>query len=101
MVKNLYEIKLCPWCKKTPRFYMFLGFKDKLKETWLPEIECVNSECKVRPKSKYVAIRKMQKKDANIIKIKIEKSIANWNDNNPMIAIEGIELDFDQISKEK
>jgi hypothetical protein len=100
MVKHLYAIKPCPWCKKTPRFYMFLGHRNSPIETWLPEIQCRSDDCKVQPKSKYVAIRKNQKINSIIIKEKIEKAIANWNDNNPMIAIEGIELDFDKISSD-
>jgi hypothetical protein len=95
-MKNIYALKPCPWCGNTPRLYM-----DYDLITWTPLIECVNYCCKVNPKSKYVPIRKKQKKDPNIIKRKLEKLISYWNDNNPCIAKEGIELDFDLISQEK
>lgn len=101
MVKHLYPIKPCPWCKKTPRFYMFLGHLNAPVETWLPEIQCRGEGCKVHPKSKYIPIRKKQKANPIIIKEKIEKVIAYWNDDNPMIATEGIELDFEKIVKDQ
>lgn len=93
-MKHIYPLKPCPWCKKTPRFYMMY------EETWLPHIYCANNDCKVQPKSKYVPIRKKQKIDLQTIKDKIEILIGYWNDNNPMIAHEGIELDYIEIIKE-
>jgi len=95
-MKYMYPLKICPWCKCTPELYMIYNL-----ETWLPEIRCKNTLCTVQPKTKYIPIRKIQKKDPNIIKSKIERLIDYWNNSNPMIAKEGIELDFNLIAQEK
>lgn len=68
-----------------------------IDKVWLPEVRCENYECKVRPKAKYVPIRKKQKLNKEIIKIKFEMSIAYWNDGNLMAATEGFEVDYDSI----
>src|SRR5271167_3430894 len=98
MPKHIYPLKPCPWCRKTPKFYMFLGAGGQKQETWLPEIHCSNYECSMVAKTKYIPIRKKQKKDPVVIKEKLERLIARWNDNNPLIATEGIELDFIEIA---
>ena len=67
--------------------------------TWLPYIYCNTYNCFVKPKSKYIPIRNLQKENPIIIKTKIERLIDGWNKDNPMIATEGIELDFIEISK--
>ncbi len=88
-MKEIIAIKPCPWCKKTPRFTMWLN-----KEIWLPHLECINSTCNVNPKSKYVPIRKRQKKSISIIEMKIKKCILNWNEFNPCEAYEALEFNF-------
>jgi len=93
---HIYPLKVCPWCQKTPQFNMFYS-----AETWLPKIMCINKKCTVQPISKYIPIRKKQKKNPEIIKNKIEKAIDNWNSNNPMDAIQGIKLNFEDVAKEK
>lgn len=92
----VYGLKPCPWCKHTPTLHMLYDL-----ETWIPQIKCFNLSCRVQPFSKYVPIRKTQKSNPEIIKAKIEKVIGYWNDGNPYIAKEGIELNFGLISKQK
>ena len=101
MPKHIYPLKPCPWCKTTPKFYMMYRVGKKLEDTYLPEIYCENEDCKVHPRSKYVPIRKKQRFDKQIIKDKIERAIGYWNDGNPMIATEGIEIDFEEIANYK
>jgi hypothetical protein len=91
--KRIFAIKPCPWCKKTPTFYMILD-----RDTWLPQLKCLNGACDVQPFSKYIPIRKDQKYSAPIIHVKIQDMIKKWNDNNPMTATEGIEFNFQEIA---
>ena len=78
---------------------MFIGTKSETNDTLLPDVHCKNFYCPVKPKCKYVPIRKQQRFNPIILKEKIEKVIGHWNDDNPMIATEGIELDFDDVAK--
>jgi len=91
-MKRTYPIKPCPWCKKTPKFHMYLS-----NPTWLPEFRCENSDCLVNPKSKYVPIRNTSKKNAESMRIRIEKMINRWNEHNPIEAYEGLIFDFEEI----
>lgn len=100
MPKHIYPLKPCPWCNHTPRFYMLFQAGKEPEKTWLPHIYCENFNCTVQPKAKYVPIRKKQKQAPDILKIKIERAISYWNENNPCVATEGIELDFIEISKQ-
>jgi hypothetical protein len=100
MSKTTYPLKPCPWCKTTPKFKMYYGVLNKPQETFLPEVYCENVSCKVNPKSKYVAIRKLQRFNPLILKNKIERAIENWNSGNEYQAKEGIQLDFEEIAKE-
>jgi hypothetical protein len=93
-MKQVYPIKPCPWCKTTPKFLMFLD-----KQTWTPKFLCSNSKCLVRPESQYVSIRKTSKTNPERLKNKIEKLINSWNEGNPINAYEGLEFDFEEISK--
>ncbi len=68
-------------------------------ETWMPHFQCVNSTCNINPKSKYISIRKNQKKNPEVIKMKFERCISYWNNNNPTVAYEGILLNFTSISR--
>jgi hypothetical protein len=92
---KIYPLKPCPWCGKTPKLKMYY---DEI--TWLPRIICFNRDCVMEVQTKYVPIRKSQKSNPEIIKRKLEKVISNWNENNPMVAFEGISLNFDEIAKE-
>jgi hypothetical protein len=100
MGKIIYPLKPCPWCRKTPVLYMFMGTDNKLEKTYLPVVKCNNLNCTVQPKTKSVPIRKNQRFDAKIIKIKIERLVAYWNENNPLVATEGFEIDFEASIKE-
>lgn len=99
-MEQIYPVKPCPWCKRTATFYMFYGAKGRLEETFMPKIKCMNGLCTVQPESKPIPIRKKQRFDVDILKIKIEKAIINWNAGNPQVATEGIKLDFEAIAKE-
>jgi hypothetical protein len=90
--KIKYPLKTCPWCNATAKFHM--NCKEK---TWLAIIHCPNSQCMVMPKTRYVPIRKNQRRDAAIIRQKVEKVIKYWNDGNLSFKNEGFELDFDKI----
>lgn len=98
MPKHIYPLKLCPWCKKTPKFYMLMGTKESTEGTYCPYIKCENHECMVMPKTKHVPIRKGQRFDKEVLKIKLDKLIGFWNNDNPMPANEGIELDIEDIA---
>ena len=65
--------------------------------TWLPKLICESEICKVKPESKYVAIRKSSKYDPDKLRLKMERMIDQWNCNNPFIAYEGLEFDFEEI----
>jgi hypothetical protein len=97
-MKHTFALKPCPWCRKTPQLYMLFQFGPTPEETWLPEIRCVNFSCNVKPKTKYVPIRKAQKKDPKIIEEKLKKLVSYWNDGNPLNANEGFQIDFDEIA---
>lgn len=94
--KAVYPIKTCPWCKALPKFVM--NYND---DPWTPHFHCKNAECCVNPKSKYVPIRKKQKKDPEVIQMKIVESICYWNHNNPSEALQGMEFDFIKMSKQE
>lgn len=67
------------------------------KDTWLPLVKCSNPKCFVNPKGKYVPIRNSQKEDVSIIKTKVEKSLAYWNDGDLGFIGEGFQLDYEKI----
>ena len=96
-MKEIIACSCCPWCKKLPRFVMYRVDG----QTWTPHLECDNSECGVKPKSKYVPIRKKQKYRAQDIGRKIHKMIAMWNENHPFRPIAGFEFDFEEVAKEE
>lgn len=86
----------CPWCKKTPRFWIFMGSG----ETYLIEIECINENCSVKPKGKIVPIRKSQKKSPNEIQQRIIRCLNFWNKDNPIPAYEAIKISPQKIAAE-
>ncbi len=69
-------------------------------DTWLPKFQCDNSICKVQPISQSSPIRNTCKYDSERLKGKFELIINNWNQNNPIIAYEGMTFDFTEIAKE-
>lgn len=77
----------CPWCKKTPHLYMPIG-NYNLYGTWMWYIVCQCQECTVKPISKYVCIRKNQRKSILYISKKIKILVDNWNTGNPIPAFE-------------
>lgn len=92
-MKIVIPIAPCPWCRKTPKFRMYLALT-----TWTPKLQCENEKCLVKPESKYISIRKKQRYNPEIIKQKIEKMISQWNTNAPYNPYEGFEFDFEEIA---
>jgi hypothetical protein len=86
----IYAIKACPWCKNPPS----MCYLDLNSETWMPFLECRNTMCGVQPKSKYIPIRKGQKKVLSILMFKFKASIDNWNNGNPMNASWNISINY-------
>jgi len=95
-MREVLAIAPCPWCKKTPKFIMYLSDR-----TWLPKLTCVNDKCLVQPCSKSVPIRKKQKFNKEVIREKISLMISRWNIDNPLKAVEGCEFDWEEISHEE
>lgn len=94
--KEVIPVCCCPWCKKLPRFRMWLN-----SETWLPQLVCENPECTVRPESRYVPIRKKQKYCGKTVGEKICKMINLWNEGHPYRPTEGFEFDFYEVAKKE
>ena len=76
-------IRPCPWCKRTGRFVL-----DPDEDTWLPHVLCKTPDCMVKPKARYVPIRKTSKKNLKRFKERVFKAIDHWNVNNPMLPYE-------------
>jgi hypothetical protein len=95
-MKDIIPISCCPWCKKLPTFKMYRSLS-----TWVPKLECQNSECTVRPVSQYVPIRKKQKYNWVQIRSKIYNMIDLWNHNHPYKPTHGFEFDFEEIANEE
>ena len=90
--KVVYPLAPCPWCKNLPSIHFYFT-----QGTWLPKIICKSSVCRVNPESKPQVIRKTCKVDIIRLKKKISDLFQSWNDQNPIIAKEGKEIDFDHI----
>lgn len=73
----------CPWCKESPHLDMPLGEEPHCDGTWRWQIQCLNPDCKVRPKSQFTNFRKTSKSHFNLFLNKIISLAKGWNENNP------------------
>lgn len=94
MNKEILSLRPCPWCKRTPRFSMYLN-----QITWTPTLRCEYHKCQVKPESQHVNIRKGQKYDPSAIRQKIIRLFNSWNTGNDYTAYEGKEFDWVEIAK--
>lgn len=88
-------LKPCPWCHETPDIHMPVPDKD----TWCWEIRCNNSNCKMRPKSPYIAIRNTSKTDFSRFFGKLCELAFKWNHGNWMTIKEMKLIDISPIEK--
>ena len=96
----LAPLKPCPWCKKTPEIYLPLGWVGNSESTWCWYIYCKNEQCKMKPKSPHVSIRKTTKKSFEGIRQKLVELLLMWNEGNDLVATEGKLIDIQKIITE-
>lgn len=77
------RLKPCPWCKKTPELWMPVN-----DDTWKWEIVCRTQECKMKPRSPHVSIRKTTKESIEKIAEKLAILAEMWNSGNDCVAFE-------------
>ena len=94
-MKVIIPLKPCPWCKKTPYFYLIVS-----DVTWNPKIYCDNGECDVNPEVT-IPICKTSKTDIELFKMKIYMLFIKWNQGNDYPAYEGKEIDFEEFMEKQ
>lgn len=87
--KAWYIVSPCPWCEKTPKFFLQCEGK-----TWIWYLKCCNYECKMSPKSKHCSIRKNGKKMIGVMFKKLCNVVYAWNYGNKEKAYEKTIVDF-------
>ena len=86
----LFPLAPCPWCRKTAQFD--INYVPKSGGTWLWTVGCDNTECLVRPRGKYVSIRKRQRFDVWTQVNKLQYIAQQWNADAPFKPREGIQI---------
>lgn len=81
-----FIIAPCPWCRKTP--FLNVNYIKQTGGTWCWNIRCQNHDCKIRPQTRFISIRKTCKADLQRQKEKIETIVNEWNEMNPFEAYE-------------
>ncbi len=94
-MKKEYPLKTCPWCYVTAKFQMICNDRN-----WCIYIECGNLACQVKPRTKYISIRKTQRECPEKIRIKVERVINIWNRGGLPYKNEGFALDFDEMVRD-
>lgn len=82
----------CPWCKKTPDLKI-----PTWESTWCWSIKCRGYECKMRPESPYIAIRKTSKGDPERLAMKLGELADKWNTGNDYPAYEYKVVDVSEL----
>ena len=93
-MKEIFALKICPWCRKTPTIDL-----NRRDHTWLVTIQCKNPLCNVKPVSRYVPVRKRAKVEYKRLFDKIALVQQYWNVDNPFRAIEGVEVDLSNLEQ--
>lgn len=92
-MKIRIEVKSCPWCKTRPNIDCpIMG-----TETWLWYIFCDNWKCKVRPKTRHVAVRNTKKYNLIALADKISTLADYWNSGLYTCAEHWLEIDLQKI----
>lgn len=100
--ENTIEIVLkpCPWCNQTPDLILPIDDRENTDGTWLWKIRCNWIECRIKPISPYVSIRKTTKNDIYRLNMKLERLAYMWNNENPRIARDKKRIEIKKIIKE-
>lgn len=99
MIQIEVIVKPCPWCKTTPELWLPIDDKRNTGGTWQWKIICMNSKCKIKPFSPYVAIRKSTKTDVSRLTEKLNQLCHFWNDGNDLKPYEKRFVNLDKIFK--
>ena len=98
-------IKPCPWCRKTPSLNAPVCYEKKAHEeypqTWTWKIECINSDCLIKPFTPHVSVRKSSQYTLHRILIKLNELVRRWNANNPIIAYEKLLVKLNKLHIQK
>ncbi len=96
----IVPLKHCPWCASMPELYMPYDDTYNTNGTWMWYVHCSNYDCNVKPKSRYVSIRKQGKLSTVWMRMKLLTLESYWNTGLSSKATHGKEVDLNKLISE-
>lgn len=76
-----FRLKTCPWCDRLPHFSLVID--DAVKSIWHWSIGCEESQCTMKPQSRFVTLTGKEKYEIGLQVQKIQRLVYWWNRGNP------------------